>query len=72
MFGNRVKRRKEKRIKYLFFLCLDCNEKENEKKIYVFFSLDCGTIFVIGKGQWKPREKGVVCKIIQELLFIVF
>ena len=37
MFGNRKRRRKEKRIMYFFFLCLDCNEKENEKKIYVSF-----------------------------------
>ena len=42
MFGNRERRRKERRIKYFFFLCLDCfdcNEEENKKKIYVFFFL---------------------------------
>jgi len=37
MYGNREKRRKENRIKYFTFLYLDCNEKENEKKVYVFF-----------------------------------
>ena len=37
MFGNRERRRKEKRLMCFFFLCLDCNEIENEKKIYVSF-----------------------------------
>ena len=38
MFGNKERRRKEKRKMNIFsFLCLVCNKKGNEKKIYVFF-----------------------------------
>ena len=36
MFGNRERRGKEKRRIYFLFLCLVCNKKENEKKIYGF------------------------------------
>ena len=39
MFGNKERRRKEERIKYFFFHCLDCNEGENKKRIYIFFIL---------------------------------
>ena len=42
MFGNRKRRGKEKRMMYFFFLCVDCNEKENEKKKYIYiFKLLC-------------------------------
>ena len=37
MFGNRKRRGKEKRMMYFFFLCVDCNEKENEKKKNIYF-----------------------------------
>ena len=39
MFGNRERRGKEKRRIYFFFLCLVCNKKEIEKKIYGFLLL---------------------------------
>ena len=41
MFGNRERRRKEKRKMHFSFLCLICNKKGNQKKIYVFFLLLC-------------------------------
>ena len=40
MFGNRKRRRKEKRKMHFSFFCLICNKKGNQKKIYVF-SLLC-------------------------------
>ena len=37
MFGNREKRRKEKKRIHFYFICLVCNKKGNEKKNVCFF-----------------------------------
>ena len=37
MFGNRERRRKEKKRIHFYFICLVCNKKGNEKKNVCFF-----------------------------------
>ena len=48
MFGNRERRRKEKRIMHFYFICLDCTRKGNEKrKMYGFFFFNLFTFMPI-------------------------